>query len=353
MASVREYEGLDYFRMIAAFLVVAIHTGPFSSVSEGLDYVITYCIGRIGVPFFLMVTGYFVLSAYDSGGYPRRIRKTVRKLAGIYLAVTILYLPLNGYAGNLLHTVGEALRAVIFDGTFYHLWYLPGTVIGCLITAALLYYTGPSVTGITVIILYLFGVFGDSWYGLAAGIPPMKTVYDGIFLISSYTRNGIFLTPVFLWMGAMLAKYHINRSQRQIWLGFGISLALMLAEGGITKGLGWQRHNSMYLFLLPVMLFLFEALRRIRAHAGEGRERRWPNLHGAFRPAALYVYLLHPLCIVLIRGLAGVLKQKELLVDQTVLFYLEVCVLTLVLAAGCTYVQYLVISQVRRLRTKN
>lgn len=353
MASAREYEGLDYFRIIAAFLVVAIHTGPFASVSEGLDYVITYCIGRIGVPFFLMVTGYFVLSAYDSENYPCRIRKTVVKLAVIYLAVTVLYLPLNWYAGNLPHTAGEALKEIFFDGTFYHLWYLPGAIIGCLITAALFHYFTPPITGAVALILYLAGVFGDSWYGLAAGVPPIKAAYDGIFLISSYTRNGVFLAPVFLWMGAMLAKYRINRSRRQIWLGFFLSLAFMLAEGCITKSLGWQRHNSMYFFLLPVMLFLFEALRRIRPHMGKGRKRRWPKLHRAARPAALYIYLLHPLSIVIIRGFAGAIKQKELMVEQTVLFYLEVCVLTLILAVGCMYIQYFIKKQVRRLRKKD
>lgn len=56
MRKEQENAKIDIFRMVAAFLIVAIHTAPFASVNATLDYLFTYCIGRIGVPFFLMVT---------------------------------------------------------------------------------------------------------------------------------------------------------------------------------------------------------------------------------------------------------------------------------------------------------
>ncbi len=60
----KTFAGIDYFRFIAAFFVIAIHISPLSVLSEGIDYLITYCIGRIAVPFFFMTTGYFVLARY-------------------------------------------------------------------------------------------------------------------------------------------------------------------------------------------------------------------------------------------------------------------------------------------------
>ncbi len=57
--STRRNGGLDIFRLIAAFLVVAIHTSPLSSLNETADFILTRIIARIAVPFFLMVTGYF------------------------------------------------------------------------------------------------------------------------------------------------------------------------------------------------------------------------------------------------------------------------------------------------------
>ena len=63
----KNYGAIDDFRLIAAFLIVAIHTSPLESFSETADFLVTYCIGRIAVPFFLMVTGYFVLAPYQIG----------------------------------------------------------------------------------------------------------------------------------------------------------------------------------------------------------------------------------------------------------------------------------------------
>ncbi len=58
---------LDYFKLTAAFMVVAIHTAPFTCISEEADFAITYCLFRVAVPFFLMVSGYFVVSDYWQG----------------------------------------------------------------------------------------------------------------------------------------------------------------------------------------------------------------------------------------------------------------------------------------------
>ena len=54
--------GLDLFRLIAAFLVVAIHTSPLESVSAEADFFLTRIVARVAVPFFFMVTGQFVAS---------------------------------------------------------------------------------------------------------------------------------------------------------------------------------------------------------------------------------------------------------------------------------------------------
>ena len=42
------------------------------------------------------------------------------------------------------------------------------------------------------------GVFGDSYYGLIENVPLLRSLYTGIFYISSYTRNGIFFAPIYI-----------------------------------------------------------------------------------------------------------------------------------------------------------
>ncbi|NLM03852.1 MAG: acyltransferase, partial [Clostridiales bacterium] len=60
MSSSKEYGGLDYFRIIAAALVVAIHTSPLSIINDRADFIFTRILCRIAVPFFFMVSGFFL-----------------------------------------------------------------------------------------------------------------------------------------------------------------------------------------------------------------------------------------------------------------------------------------------------
>ena len=68
----KTFAGIDYFRLIAAFMVIAIHTSPLSVWNEGIDFLITYCVGRIAVPFFFMTTGYFVLAPYVLSNFKKK-----------------------------------------------------------------------------------------------------------------------------------------------------------------------------------------------------------------------------------------------------------------------------------------
>ena len=126
------YAGVDWFRLPAALLVIAIHTAPLSGISKGLDAAVTYGLGRIAVPFFLMTTGYFLLAPCfgEKPGSRERWRRFERKILLIYAASTLLYLPVAWYAGNLPGNLTEAVRMLLFDGTFYHLWYFPALLIG-------------------------------------------------------------------------------------------------------------------------------------------------------------------------------------------------------------------------------
>lgn len=61
MKTQRYYGWTDHFRLIAALLVIAIHTSPLSSLSGDADFFFTRVLARVAVPFFFMVTGQFIL----------------------------------------------------------------------------------------------------------------------------------------------------------------------------------------------------------------------------------------------------------------------------------------------------
>ena len=124
--------GLDHGKVIAA-LVVAIHTAPLASLDADLDFLLTGILARTAVPFFLMITGYFLLPPYlfgSSGNYPA-IWRFIKKMLLLYGLASMIYFPINIYAGRLQGIdLPDLLRMLIFDGSFYHLWYLPAAVLG-------------------------------------------------------------------------------------------------------------------------------------------------------------------------------------------------------------------------------
>ena len=176
--------------------------------------------------------------------------------------------------------------------TFYHLWYFPALLWGALI-ARWLAKLGPRAGVAAAGLLYLAGLGGDSYFGLIDRVPPLSAFYAAVFRVCEYTRNGLFYAPLFLLLGAALAGRRRPLPARGAAAGLCLSFAAMTAEALWLRSLGAQRHDSMYLLLPVVMVCLFSLL--LARNAGRNR---------AARDVSLLVYLLHPGCIVAVRGLA-------------------------------------------------
>lgn len=77
----------------------------------------------------------------------------------------------------------------------------------------------------------------------------------------------------------------------------------------------------MYLFLVPVMFFLFQLL------------LMFPGKAPAFtRKGSLILYVVHPAVIVVLRGIAEWLGLTEILVANTFVQYVSVCGVSLLAA---------------------
>lgn len=320
METKKSYGGLDIFKMIAAFLVVAIHTSPLESFNATADFFLTRELARLAVPFFFMVTGHFVLSdrlwgkEKDLGSIWRYLGKT----GILYLISILLYVPIGIYAGHYDGlTPFRALQMLLFDGTFYHLWYFPALLLGILLVCLLGRFCSLSVSLAVTAFLYLIGLFGDSYWGLIADVPGISQAYEVGFQLFSYTRNGLFLAPLFLVMGAWLKRSGEKVKPVPNAVGFGISFCLMTAEGLTLRYYDLQRHDSMYLLLPVCMFFLYRLL------------LSWNRKSvGAFRTISTWIYILHPGVIVVVRVVAKVVHQRAsvFLVENSLIHYLAVCV---------------------------
>lgn len=350
------YTGIDVFRLVATLMVITIHTSPLAGLSGTADFILTRIVARVAVPFFFVTSGFFLISRYNY--QTAKLCAFVRKTALVYAAAIALYIPVNLYNGyfRMDYLLPNLIKDIVFDGTLYHLWYLPASIIGGAIAWGLvrkLDYRKAFAAGAA---LYLVGLFGDSYYGVLENMPIFSGFYTLIFQVSDYTRNGIFFAPVFFIMGGFIAdkgdsgenrgesgsvnKSEIVREQsgcrtsksvrtasektvsgkavsgKKAWMTgvcFGLMLALMLVEGLALHHFQVQRHDSMYVFLPPCVYFLFLVLLQFR-----GKRSVW------LRDLSLIVYLIHPMMIVVIRMAAKVLRLQGLLVDNSVVHFLSV-----------------------------
>lgn len=313
MSKTREYGGIDQFRMVAAILVIAIHTSPFLMWSETADFIFTRVIARVAVPFFFMTSGFFLLGK-GSWSEPRW-RRYLKKTFLIYAGVILLYLPINIYTGYFRQDrlFYHIVKDLLFDGTFYHLWYLPASILGAVIAYLLLRKLPMNIVLLLTSILYILGLMGDSYYGFTGMYAPLRTVYDSIFKIFDYTRNGIFFAPIFFVLGANIAGKTKRPSMQISLAGFAVTLVLMLGEGLLLHRYGWQRHDSMYLFLVPCMYFLFCTLIQINTAS-----------RSFLHQSSLILYLIHPMVIVLIRGIAKLTHTQSILIEHSFIHFILV-----------------------------
>lgn len=325
MTKNESYSGIDYFRFIAALLIVAIHTLPLSSFSETGNFIFTRIVSRVAVPFFFMTSGFFLISRYTCNA--EKLEAFIKKTTLIYGVAILLYIPINVYNGyfkmdNLLPNI---IKDIVFDGTLYHLWYLPASIIGAAIAWYLVKKLNYPKALMVASVLYLIGLFGDSYYGITEKISCLNSLYTYIFQVTDYTRNGIFFAPIFFILGGFIADNRPQITFGKSFLGFAISLALMLGEAMILHHFDLQRHDSMYVFLLPCMYFLFIVILHFKG-------KRLVSL----RTASLIIYIIHPMMIVVIRLFSKLLHIQKLFVENSIVHYFAVCLTSVVFSVVLT-----------------
>lgn len=311
------YVGIDYFRVIAAFLVVAIHTSPLADVNGTADFMLTRILARIAVPFFFMTSGFFLIARYHYNA--DRLKNFIRNTAVIYGISILLYLPVNLYNGyfEMEHLLPNMIKDLFFDGTLYHLWYLPASIMGAVLSWYAVKMLGLYRALAVTLVLYVFGLLGDSYYGIVEKIPLLQEIYTAFFEISEYTRNGIFFAPVFFVLGGIAAERRTRFSMKVYCAGFLFFLVLMFVEGMVLHTFFWQRHDSMYLFLLPCVYYGFVSLTFFR-----GKRKR------LLRTSALFLYLFHPMVIVVLRMFAKITGTQKFFIEKHMVHFLTVSLVT-------------------------
>ena len=175
---------IDIVRMVAAILVIAIHTQAimwFSDRANGNIQILT----RVAVPFFFCTSGYFLQKGYVRKGCSA-IATSIWKVFRLYVALSIMYFALIFLQNPaLLHRVKKwMLIDFLFNGSYYHLWYMVGVIYSMVMIYLICKFKLTKALLPLAVFCYAVGLLGTSYYGIGSRLPIMSTLFDSRWFLS-------------------------------------------------------------------------------------------------------------------------------------------------------------------------
>ncbi len=226
------YKGIDVFKLIAALGVVAIHTGvKFFNI-----------LGRLGVPFFVIVSSFFFFKHYfrlnNSIQKRNYIKKFLVRLGLLFFTWEVFYIPLTiiEFMKVTGKSIGiKSLLLYIFD-FFYPVpsnangwgpsWYLIAIFMALPIFIGLYYLLRKNLVVLgTLCIIIEFYFIGANGYGY----------------LTHWSTLGTYGFPrvlIYIYIGMLLAEFKDkinNYSFKQYLRIFGALLVLFLIENFVIK----------------------------------------------------------------------------------------------------------------------
>ena len=184
---------LDYLKIFISIFIVCSHMQPLFGYENFGGWYISNGIGRLAVPLFFIINGFFICSKLDDY---QAVKKYVKHLILIYLVWTLIYSPFFITSVRV-----KDIIAIILTG-YYHLWYMPAVIIA-------------------IILLYFIKKYiKNDYYILLFGL----ILYIVGFILSHYAnkifyyRNGITIGFIFVAIGYFIKSKQVEKYFRDVHL---------------------------------------------------------------------------------------------------------------------------------------
>lgn len=246
MSSKSRHFGLDLLRVIACYLVIQVHAGEFFYIGEGGAVIpgdgpywvnLFNTIGRVAVPLFILITGYFVLPVRDntSAFFKKRFTRVAIPFV-IWCMLYALYKFLIGETGLQDMFINILKIPVNFGTEVGHLWYIY-MLIGLYLFFPII---SPWIKSASRKSMNLYLII----WAITLFLPYIHLVFPEV-LGECYWNN----TPLLYYfsgflgyaiLGAYMKKYHSQKAKYDSPLGF----ILLVIGFAVTAGMFYIRLSS-------------------------------------------------------------------------------------------------------------
>lgn len=307
-----QYQNLDLFRFLSSIIIIVLHARPFFTVSYEIDMAINNIIGRICVPFFFFISGYF--AAKQEQKKPDYIRSYIRSMIPVYLLWSAVYLPWSlslaapyiQQVSGLLCTIGlptaiqnllllllvplAVIVALLYSGVYYHLWYFPALLLSMLVLRW--WKRKYSLRGLLTVsfVLLLFGAT-ETYYGFCGQF--FQSLLHYYYAVFFTTRNFLFFALFYVTLGYWMGKQEQPASSL-CFLKLLLSIAALVG-GGMLLQTTQRLDSNILLACVPLVYYLFSCLLYTNIHVPQLSEI-------PFRAISKYYYLVHPLMILFVHA---------------------------------------------------
>ena len=252
---------ISFFQYLFANAVILVHSGRLTSY-EPLHFGLKSMLGRLAVPFFIVCASFFLK---QSLGNSQKMKAYLVKIVKTYLFWSFVYLP---YAWLFFSSLrlpvylfpAGVLIALIYLGMCYQLWYIPAFLLGLFLVNQLVKHLGMVWTGLITLLLYCWGLIETySAYLDTTSLLKGYQLYSNLFFTA---RNGLFYTPIFIYMGYYLYDhFHAQTFSIHRWQKLALAFGLLCLEGIII--FQHEGIDKNFFFLLPfVTVYLVNACLR-------------------------------------------------------------------------------------------
>ena len=246
---------ISFFQYLFAIAVILVHSGRLTSY-EPLHFGLKSMLGRLAVPFFIVCASFFLK---QSLGNSKKMKTYLAKIVKTYLFWSFVYLP---YAWLFFSSLrlpvylfpAGVLIALIYLGMCYQLWYIPAFLLGLFLVNQLVKYLGMVWTGLITFLLYCWGLIETySAYLDTTSLLKGYQLYSNLFFTA---RNGLFYTPIFIYMGYYLYDhFHAQTFRIHRWQKLALAFGLLCLEGIII--FQHEGIDKNFFFLLPFVTVYF------------------------------------------------------------------------------------------------
>ena len=272
---------IDFVKGIAAILIVCLHCAN----NDAFDSII-HLIGRMAVPMFFIITGYYLPSMIQS----KHITNHIIKILKLILGGLLFYLPLHcldGYVkGNLWAKLSNVIlwdklgRQLLFANYPFnveagHLWYLVASLY--ILCFLLLFSKKYPVKKLYVLIPILF----------LGGY--MISSFDFDDTMRAYYQNYLFIGMPYVLLGSFIREHKTRKrlGNRCLELLIVIFATLYLGEIGFYLVTGLPARREHYLCIIPLVSFIL-------IWAAKNPQFGSKNIFTTIgREYSIYIYIIH------------------------------------------------------------